>query len=644
MELDTNIVVHRQKLFGSALKSYFLRKITKYQNILLKNGIHLSNQSYSCDDSLAMPGSQSFEDQIELVIGHKSASPSACKAFWKIGNRISTIKLFRWIYLIVQRTKAARILHHLDGISEGEIETVIKSVGEEIAVAFEYQLYLLEGDLEIIKLAQHAGACIITYLNSKEAHYAPESLLQAILEVKPQSNSNKEILKTRTICFKNQQVCLRWRLSQVLKQPGLRTIPSDMGEVSNEKSSPEKGDEQPQHDDEKVDGILQGAPNNLIETQQSVNIEQDKSKEELNSVSEDLTTTKNTENDNTTSGENVEEKQGNTLSTNSSGHDESLIYVAESKKTRKHRRITAVDMDFEKGVMKVTDYSVEASDFSPIGNETSQVDGSDSTSIDEDLDSEHDNVECNLLENRNSINTLSLDNSLEENAIPRNLESAMVSSADGVKLLKNRQLNKTNKDNKLDEFVSDEQVASKNEEIENVFDTGTCNKNGENNSDIKMLNEDGAECSGIYTTEYISHNSVNTQSNITNNTGDLYDQKDVHAHETDVLSSDNTYQSKQEPNITTVETVVTQGDDSMPDVASIDKSYIFYGCFTPYGAKCRPEIYGYRGPLHVWNEVERCYTLIYNDTVTVTRKNQRQIKNSSLDFHQTYIPKTVCRH
>jgi hypothetical protein len=183
MEEDLQTIVHRQQLFCSSLKSYFWTKITKYQNILLKNGIQLSDQSGGEDTFHSLPRSQSFEDHIELVIGQKSASPNVYKTFWKIGNRISTLKLFRWIYLIVQRTKAARVLHHLDGVSDDEIKAVINIVGQEIAVAFEYQLCLLDGDSEIIKLAQHAGACLVTYLNSKEAHYAPENLLQAILEV-----------------------------------------------------------------------------------------------------------------------------------------------------------------------------------------------------------------------------------------------------------------------------------------------------------------------------------------------------------------------------------------------------------------------------------------------------------------------------
>jgi hypothetical protein len=85
-------------------------------------------------------------------------------------------------------------------------------------------------------------------------------------------------------------------------------------------------------------------------------------------------------------------------------------------------------------------------------------------------------------------------------------------------------------------------------------------------------------------------------------------------------------------------------DEYMSDIAAGDKSYVFYGCFTPYGAKCRPKIYGYRGPLHIWNEEQRRYSLIYNDTVTLSRKRQEDSIKPQLSFHQKYIPKTVCKH
>lgn len=70
----------------------------------------------------------------------------------------------------------------------------------------------------------------------------------------------------------------------------------------------------------------------------------------------------------------------------------------------------------------------------------------------------------------------------------------------------------------------------------------------------------------------------------------------------------------------------------------------FYGCFTPYGAKCRPQVYGFRGPLHGWNDEEGQLTLVYNDRVTTLSSRARQIPFTEGDLHQVYIPKTCCKH
>ena len=72
--------------------------------------------------------------------------------------------------------------------------------------------------------------------------------------------------------------------------------------------------------------------------------------------------------------------------------------------------------------------------------------------------------------------------------------------------------------------------------------------------------------------------------------------------------------------------------------------YKFYGCFTPYGAKCRPHIYGFRGPLHVWNEKEGKFTFVYNDRVTAENSRTRHIPIEEDNIHQAYFPKTSCKH
>ena len=75
-----------------------------------------------------------------------------------------------------------------------------------------------------------------------------------------------------------------------------------------------------------------------------------------------------------------------------------------------------------------------------------------------------------------------------------------------------------------------------------------------------------------------------------------------------------------------------------------EQSCKFYGCFTPFGAKCRPDVYGFRSPLHVWNEDERKFTFVFNDRVTVENSRSRQIPIEEGNIHQAYCPKTSCEH
>lgn len=181
MEMNLKEIHKRQDLFCSTVRSYFVTKIRKYQNILLKNGIYLSDVSK--ETAARVSRSQSFDEHIELVLGQKPLSPLAYKSLWKIGNRISATRIFQWIYEMVRRTKATRILHHLDGVPDTEMQTVIITVAREISVAYEYQLYMLDGDYEVVQLAQHAVLCMLAYLNTTDAHFGPKGLIQAILEV-----------------------------------------------------------------------------------------------------------------------------------------------------------------------------------------------------------------------------------------------------------------------------------------------------------------------------------------------------------------------------------------------------------------------------------------------------------------------------
>lgn len=184
MDLDVKEIHKRQELFSSTVKSYFMVKITKYRHVLEKTGVSLSSCDVPQEGGARMSRSQSFEEHIQLVLGHGSISPVAYRSLWKIGNRISATRIFQWIYEMVRRTKATRILRHLDGVPDAGLQSVVLDVAQEIAVAYEFQLCMLAGEYEIVQLGQHAVLCMLAYLNTPDAHFGREELLQAILEVK----------------------------------------------------------------------------------------------------------------------------------------------------------------------------------------------------------------------------------------------------------------------------------------------------------------------------------------------------------------------------------------------------------------------------------------------------------------------------
>lgn len=80
----------------------------------------------------------------------------------------------------------------------------------------------------------------------------------------------------------------------------------------------------------------------------------------------------------------------------------------------------------------------------------------------------------------------------------------------------------------------------------------------------------------------------------------------------------------------------------VPNDDGID--YTFYGCFTPYGSLCRPDKYGFRGPLHVWCDKTSRYDLLYNDKVSCNSVHKREIERDDSCVHQSYKPFTLCTH
>ncbi|VDI51782.1 Hypothetical predicted protein [Mytilus galloprovincialis] len=80
----------------------------------------------------------------------------------------------------------------------------------------------------------------------------------------------------------------------------------------------------------------------------------------------------------------------------------------------------------------------------------------------------------------------------------------------------------------------------------------------------------------------------------------------------------------------------------IPDTDGI--GYNFLGCFTPYVCLCRPDKYGFRGPLHVWDEKTSGYALLYNDQVSCNSVHRRDIERDVTDIHQNYQPIQLCSH
>ena len=204
------------------------------------------------------------------------------------------------------------------------------------------------------------------------------------------------------------------------------------------------------------------------------------------------------------------------------------------------RVVTVVDMDYEQGIMKITDHNVEASDFSPLENSSLAVD--DKTS--QDGDSE-------ILSTHNDF---------------------------------------------TDTWNEQVDTTDSHEELKLDIDTSA--------------KQDIQKCNHIFSKTEDKNHKMSTET----------------------CSND--------------KIPLTCNDPDSAHISIIEQGtcvYKFYGCFTPFGAKCRPEIYGFRGPLYVWSEAKGRYSLIYNDGVTVASLHERQLPADTASFHQAYTPRTVCR-
>lgn len=75
-----------------------------------------------------------------------------------------------------------------------------------------------------------------------------------------------------------------------------------------------------------------------------------------------------------------------------------------------------------------------------------------------------------------------------------------------------------------------------------------------------------------------------------------------------------------------------------------EERYAYFGCFTPFGCLCRPNKYGYRAALHVWDDDLRCYRMLDNDRISCHSSHGKQIQRNVEDIHQQYKPTSCCCH
>ena len=96
-----------------------------------------------------------------------------------------------------------------------------------------------------------------------------------------------------------------------------------------------------------------------------------------------------------------------------------------------------------------------------------------------------------------------------------------------------------------------------------------------------------------------------------------------------------------EPGLRTCSITRHSGVD--PEQETGSKEIHFYGCFTPYGCSCRPDKYGFRSALHVWDESSKRYAMIENDAISC-HGNKTEIDFKDNNVHQSYQPRSSCNH
>lgn len=213
------------EVFRERLVSTFNRKKAKYQRILSELGVNAKSHCEEIDHE--------DEEDMEMIIGETYWKARYIRNSFRFGRSVSFRRLLRGLHNVIRRRKAMRITRPLDSIQKEDFDSELHAVASELSIAYEYQLAMLANNTEVNSVADHAVRCMMRYFKAADAVFNPTNLLQAVIEENPRCTLkyyNKE-LKTRIVKTDNlgQQVDQKWRLHDVLKQPGIRTIDMESG-------------------------------------------------------------------------------------------------------------------------------------------------------------------------------------------------------------------------------------------------------------------------------------------------------------------------------------------------------------------------------------------------------------------------------
>ncbi|KAK3604622.1 hypothetical protein CHS0354_028980 [Potamilus streckersoni] len=666
MNVPLEEVHRRQKLFCDTFLNYFLCKRRKYQNILIENGINLA----SGHSDFSINFKTGLNEEIDLILENGTVTKQRLLK----RSSFSIRHIFSTIYHIIRRTKAVKIIRHMNHVQEIEIQRTIEEVAHEISIAYEYQLVALADD-GIVTLAFYGVMCILTYLRGSTAEFTSGKLLQAMLEVKPENFGFEEELKTRPINHQDLTFCWKWKLSGILKQPGLciRTksssaisssldleetviIRDHFNEESPLKSARDKGGEiMPNNLNNKYNTEVictnnshgPGCPDEkLLASTTDVNINVYTEYDNLPMVQEFLeqgicTDDKsfkgktdglkvdsfssspseivhgNRDNDSTKycrpqhacngaigdSGQ-VEYVKGDNSCLALPKEDNTnvrYILVQECAHTNNSSQHCDSDLAIKSGQIPTKRHTYSNSGFEPYD----------------------EIIEEKGLEDRSKCIT----NTLHCNQFGIKCLDVTCGKLDG------------NCENSLLDMSSlSEQKQDFSEKC--PFESQSCSGT---DSQITSLHCCSGKPSDIYCHPVQDYSKIYTH--VLDDQCQRYSKAVENQLEVYASAFENQSRSSTCLSLDCIRCENTQLVPCFKAVKSKQNNQLeFYGCFTPWGFRCQPHIYGFRGPLHVMDEETGKYKMIYNDLVSTEPSHGRRITYDPNNPHQAYVPKTFCEH